>query len=122
MPLMTSASAEYLPILLFLGVALALSSAFVFLPMGVARLTGTHNPTPEKLSEYLDTIRAEAARLTALVQRVLEFSRVQQQRIFVYVVGWTWARRVRHLPHLQAGELRSRPAVAAGRRKLRGRH
>ncbi|HZF44606.1 MAG TPA: NADH-quinone oxidoreductase subunit A [Sphingomonadaceae bacterium] len=49
---MTAAAAEYLPILLFLGVALALSSAFVLLPMGVARLTGTHNPTPEKLSEY----------------------------------------------------------------------
>lgn len=49
---MTAAAAEYLPILLFLGVALALSSAFVLLPMGVARLTGAHNPTPEKLSEY----------------------------------------------------------------------
>jgi signal transduction histidine kinase len=36
--------------------------------------------SPEKLSEYLDTIRAEAARLTMLVQRVLEFSRVQQDR------------------------------------------
>ena len=47
-----TAAAEYLPILLFLGVALALSSAFVLLPMGVARLTGAHNPTPEKLSEY----------------------------------------------------------------------
>ncbi len=43
---------QYLPILLFLGVALALSCAFVFLPMGVSRLTGTHNPTAEKLSEY----------------------------------------------------------------------
>jgi len=43
---------QYLPILIFLGVALALSSAFVFLPMGVARLTGAHNPTVEKNSEY----------------------------------------------------------------------
>ena len=43
---------EYLPILIFLGVALGLSSLFVFLPMGVARLTGTHNPNAEKLSEY----------------------------------------------------------------------
>ncbi|MEH6826950.1 NADH-quinone oxidoreductase subunit A [Parasphingorhabdus sp.] len=43
---------EYAPILLFLFVALALSSAFVFLPMGVSRLTGTHNPSAEKLSEY----------------------------------------------------------------------
>ena len=38
--------------------------------------------SPEKLSEYLDTIRAEAARLTTLVQRVLEFSRVQQDRSY----------------------------------------
>jgi NADH-quinone oxidoreductase subunit A len=43
---------QYLPILLFLFVALALSAAFVFLPMGVSRLTGTHNPDAEKLSEY----------------------------------------------------------------------
>ncbi|MDT0575513.1 NADH-quinone oxidoreductase subunit A [Croceicoccus sp. F390] len=43
---------QYLPILIFIGVALALSSLFVFLPMGVARLTGTHNPDAEKLSEY----------------------------------------------------------------------
>ena len=40
---------QYLPIL---GVALVLSSAFVFLPMGVARLTGAHKPTAEKLTEY----------------------------------------------------------------------
>jgi len=43
---------QYLPILLFLGVALVLSSAFVFLPMAVARLTGAHKPTPAKLAEY----------------------------------------------------------------------
>jgi len=43
---------EYAPILLFLFVALGLSAAFVFLPMGVSRLTGTHNPSAEKLSEY----------------------------------------------------------------------
>ncbi|MBC9031552.1 NADH-quinone oxidoreductase subunit A [Sphingomonas sp. JC676] len=43
---------QYLPILLFLGVALVLSSAFVFLPMAVSRLTGSHQPTPEKLTEY----------------------------------------------------------------------
>ena len=49
---MASAAAEYLPILLFLGVALALSSSFVFLPMIVSRFTGTHRPDPAKLSEY----------------------------------------------------------------------
>lgn len=43
---------QYLPILLFLGVALVLSGAFVGLPMIAARFTGTHQPNPEKLSEY----------------------------------------------------------------------
>lgn len=43
---------EYLPILLFLGIAVVLSAAFVFLPMGVSRLTGAHKPDAEKLSEY----------------------------------------------------------------------
>ncbi len=49
---MASAAAEYLPILLFLGVALALSTAFVFGPMAVSRLTGASNPYPDKLAEY----------------------------------------------------------------------
>jgi len=43
---------EYLPILLFIGIAVVLSALFVFLPMGVSRLTGAHNPDAEKLSEY----------------------------------------------------------------------
>ena len=43
---------QYLPILLFLGVALAISGAFVILPIIAARFTGTHQPTPEKLTEY----------------------------------------------------------------------
>jgi NADH-quinone oxidoreductase subunit A len=43
---------EYLPILLFLGVAALLSIAFVVLPMIVSRLTGAHKPYPEKLTEY----------------------------------------------------------------------
>ncbi len=43
---------QYLPILIFLGIALGLSAVFVFLPMGVSRLTGTHNPDAAKLSEY----------------------------------------------------------------------
>ncbi len=49
---MASVAAGYLPILLFIGVALALSGAFVVLPMLVSRMTGTHQPTAEKLSEY----------------------------------------------------------------------
>jgi len=43
---------QYLPILIFLAIALALSSVIVLLPMGVARLTGTHNPSADKNSEY----------------------------------------------------------------------
>ena len=43
---------QYLPILIFLVIALGISSLFVFLPMGVARLTGTHKPDADKLSEY----------------------------------------------------------------------
>ena len=49
---MASAAAEYLPILLFLAVALGLSTAFVVLPMLVSRLTGSNKPYPDKLTEY----------------------------------------------------------------------
>ena len=49
---MASTAADYLPILLFLAVALALSATFVFLPMIVANLTGASNPYPDKLAEY----------------------------------------------------------------------
>ena len=49
---MSSVAAGYLPILLFLGVALALSGAFVVLPMIVSRFTGAHDPYPQKLAEY----------------------------------------------------------------------
>ena len=49
---MASVAAGYLPILLFLIVALALSAGFVFSPMLVSRLTGAHKPDPDKLSEY----------------------------------------------------------------------
>ena len=49
---MASVAAGYLPILLFLGVALALSTAFVVLPMIVSRLTGSAQPYPDKLAEY----------------------------------------------------------------------
>ncbi len=43
---------QYLPILIFLFIAAGLSAAFVFLPMGVSHLTGSHKPDAEKLSEY----------------------------------------------------------------------
>lgn len=43
---------NYLPILIFLGIALGLSSAFVILPILVSRLTGSYKPDADKLSEY----------------------------------------------------------------------
>ena len=49
---MASVAVGYLPILLFLIVALAMSAGFVVLPMLVSRLTGTHRPDPAKLAEY----------------------------------------------------------------------
>ncbi len=49
---MASVAADYLPILLFLAVALGLSLAFVVLPMLVSKLTGASNPYPDKLTEY----------------------------------------------------------------------
>jgi len=49
---LASVAFGYLPILLFLLVALGLSAAFVVLPMIVSRFTGSHRPDPQKLSEY----------------------------------------------------------------------
>ncbi|HEX8640784.1 MAG TPA: NADH-quinone oxidoreductase subunit A [Allosphingosinicella sp.] len=49
---MAPVAADYLPILLFLGVALGFSLAFVVLPMIVARLTGAARPYADKLTEY----------------------------------------------------------------------
>ena len=49
---MASVAFGYLPILLFLAVALVLSAAFVVLPMAASRLTGSAKPNPDKLAEY----------------------------------------------------------------------
>ncbi|HVM37731.1 MAG TPA: NADH-quinone oxidoreductase subunit A [Sphingomicrobium sp.] len=49
---MSSVAFGYLPILIFLAVALTLSVGFVAVPMLVSRLTGAHRPNAEKLSEY----------------------------------------------------------------------
>ena len=49
---MASTAAEYLPILLFIAVALSLSLSFVVLPMMVSKLTGAANPYADKLAEY----------------------------------------------------------------------
>jgi signal transduction histidine kinase len=64
--------------------------------------------SPEKLSEYLDTIHAEATRLTLLVQRVLEYSRLQQDRSY-------------ELEHVDFGAL-TRETVDAFAHGLAGRH
>ena len=64
--------------------------------------------SPEKLSEYLDTIRAEATRLSILVQRVLEYSRLQQDRSY-------------ELEHVDLGAL-TRETVDAFAHGLAGRH
>jgi signal transduction histidine kinase len=40
--------------------------------------------SPEKLSQYLGIIRGEVARLSMLVQRILEFSRLQQPRKYEF--------------------------------------
>ena len=47
-----SVAAGYMPILLFLGVAIGISTAFVVLPMIVSRFTGSANPYPDKVAEY----------------------------------------------------------------------
>ena len=49
---MAATAAGYLPILLFLAIALGLSVAFVFLPMLAAKFTGVARPYAEKLTEY----------------------------------------------------------------------
>lgn len=42
----------YLPILIFLVIAVLLAGVFVGLPVIVSKLTGTSNPYPDKLAEY----------------------------------------------------------------------
>lgn len=49
---MPAVAADYLPILIFLGVAIALSGLFVAAPMVVAQLGGIAKPDGEKLSAY----------------------------------------------------------------------
>ena len=40
--------------------------------------------SPEKMAQYLGTIRGQVMRLSALVQRILEFSRLQQPRSYEF--------------------------------------
>ena len=80
---------QYLPILLFLGVALALSSAFVFLPMLVSRLTGSHKPTEAKLSEYECGIPAFEDKRSQFIIFDLEAAFLYPWAVSVFSLGWT---------------------------------
>src|ERR1044072_4934720 len=104
---MASVAADYLPILLFLGVALGISLAFVVLPMLVARLTGAANPYPDKLAEYecgfpaFEDSRAQfdvrcylVALLSLVVAILFTFFDIEAAYLFpwavrVFAAGWT---------------------------------
>jgi NADH-quinone oxidoreductase subunit A len=49
---MPAIAADYLPILIFLGVAILLSGVFVALPILLSNLGGFNKPDSEKLSAY----------------------------------------------------------------------
>ena len=49
---MADIAGQYLPILLFLGVAAILATAFVLAPIAISQLTGTDQPYDDKLAEY----------------------------------------------------------------------
>lgn len=49
---MPEVALHYLPILIFLGIAIVMSGVFVGLPVLVTTLGGLQNPDPEKLSAY----------------------------------------------------------------------
>jgi NADH-quinone oxidoreductase subunit A len=49
---MPSVAASYLPILIFIGIAIGLSALFIFAPMLVSSAAGTDKPDSEKLSAY----------------------------------------------------------------------
>jgi NADH-quinone oxidoreductase subunit A len=49
---MPSVAASYLPILIFIGIAIGLSALFIFAPMLVSSAAGTAKPDSEKLSAY----------------------------------------------------------------------
>ncbi|MFN3288188.1 MAG: NADH-quinone oxidoreductase subunit A [Sphingomonadaceae bacterium] len=49
---MADVAGQYLPILLFLGVAAILAALFVLAPLAVSQLTGTDKPYDDKLAEY----------------------------------------------------------------------
>ena len=52
MPELADIGREYLPILLFFGVAIAFAAVFAGLPILVSNVTATNKPYADKLSEY----------------------------------------------------------------------
>ena len=112
---MASVAAEYLPILLFLGVALGLSAAFVVLPMIVSRLTGTNRPYPDKLTEYecgfpaFEDSRAQVDVRFYLVAILFIVFDIEAAFLFpwavsVFSIGWTaWFAMIIFLVELALG-------------------
>ena len=97
---MASVAADYLPILLFLAVALGLSFAFVVLPMLVAMLTGAARPYADKLTEYecgfpaFEDSRAQFDVRFYLVAILFIFFDIEAAFLFPWAVsvfdaGWT---------------------------------
>jgi NADH-quinone oxidoreductase subunit A len=112
---MASVAADYLPILLFLGVALGLSLAFVVLPMLVAMLTGASNPYPDKLTEYecgfpaFEDSRAQFDVRFYLVAILFIIFDIEAAFLFPWAVtvlglGWTaWAAMMAFIVELALG-------------------
>ena len=112
---MASVATGYLPILLFLIIAVGLSAGFVVLPMLVARLTGVHKPDPAKLSEYecgfpaFDDARAEFDVRFYLIAILFIVFDLEAAFLFPWAVtviglGWTaWAAMMIFLVELALG-------------------
>ena len=112
---MASVAADYLPILLFLAVALGLSLAFVVLPMLVAMLTGAARPYPDKLTEYecgfpaFEDSRAQFDVRFYLVAILFIIFDIEAAYLFpwavsVFEAGWTaWAAIMIFLVELALG-------------------
>ena len=81
---MAAVAAGYLPILLFLLVALGLSFAFVVLPMIVARFTGAHQPDPQKLEDLREILKEFKLKLRGNVE---EIRPGELQRVLKEVAG-----------------------------------
>jgi len=81
--LLTDVPAGYLPILLFLIIALGLSTGFGVLPMIVARVTGAHRPDPAKLREYecgFTAVEGRQAEIGPELRRLVEGARRRLDR------------------------------------------